>query len=221
VRQTFSEVKKMTRFDYEYIRNHDVPGWLEQWTALLNRFAVQGGELIEDKNAEIFRLGFTVDDVEASVNHTGYTERELQWYQGQPDRYSLIDGRYVEVSDWQAKKLIEAKNKKHSDLQVEKVRRRDAGITIEGVLWDTDSNAQVMYTQVAFELASNPAMVVDDWKASNGIYTKMDAATFAKIRTAWAAHCTSITSTQRRKSGEIDTLSTIAAVDEYDVSAGW
>ena len=78
-----------------------------------------------------------------------------------------------------------------------------------------------MYTQVAFELVTNPAMVVNDWKASAGVFTKMDAATFEKIRTTWGAHCTSITSTQCRKSEEIDALPTVAAVEAYDVSVGW
>jgi hypothetical protein len=101
----------MTRFDYEYIRDNNATGWQEKWGALLSgRFVVQGNVLIEDSNAEIFRLGFSVAEVEAAVSHSGYTERELQWYTSQPDRYELIDGQYVEAADYPAKRLAAEKS---------------------------------------------------------------------------------------------------------------
>lgn len=101
----------MTRFDYEYIRENGTIGWREAWSGLLNgRLVVDGEKLIEDQNAQIFRLGFTVAEVEQAINHTGYTERELQWYTSQPDRYELIDGQYVEAADYPAKRLAAEKS---------------------------------------------------------------------------------------------------------------
>ena len=212
----------MTRFDYEYIRENNVPGWQDKWAALLSgRFVVQDNELIEDANAEIFRLGFTVAEVQDATGYDGYTQRELQWYQNQPDRYELVGGQYVEMADYPAKRLAAAIRVKLVELQAAKVRRRDAGLTIDGILWDTDANAQVMYTQFAVELLSNPSVVVDDWKASSGVFAPMDAATFQRIRAAWADHCTSITSAQRRKEAEITALSAIADVEAYNCEVGW
>lgn len=90
----------MTKYDYLYIRDNNVPGWRQKWENLLNRFVVGNNELVEDKNAEIFRLGFTVAEVEKMVGHSGYTQQELEWYSSQPDRYDLIDGKYVDIDGW-------------------------------------------------------------------------------------------------------------------------
>ena len=96
-----------TRFDYEYIRNKDVVGWRVHWLGLLSgRWIVVNDELVEDQNAKIFRFGFTVAEVAAAIGHSGYTDCELAWYQGQPDRYQLVDGHYVQVAGWAAAKAI-------------------------------------------------------------------------------------------------------------------
>lgn len=92
-----------TRFDYEYIREHNQAGWQDEWKLLLEgRFFVENNELIEDVNAPIFRLGFTVAEVEDAVGFTGLTDREIEWYTSQPDRYTLVKGKYVEVEGWKA-----------------------------------------------------------------------------------------------------------------------
>jgi hypothetical protein len=89
-----------TRFDYEYARQHHLPGWENAWLALLERWTVIDNELVEDQNAPIFRLGFTVDEVAGAVGFSGYTPRQLEWYQGQPDRYELVDGMFSQVAGW-------------------------------------------------------------------------------------------------------------------------
>lgn len=210
-----------TRFDYEYARQNNLPGWKDAWLGLLERWTVEDNDLVEDQNAPIFRLGFTVLEVTEAIQFAGYTPRQLEWYTSQPDRYELLDGQYVEVADYAAHMLEAAKQRKRIELQTEKVRRRDAGLTIDGILWDTDAAAQVMYTQFAVELLSNPSVVVDDWKASSGVFAPMDAATFQRIRAAWADHCTSITSAQRRKEAEIQALSAVADVEAYNCEVGW
>ena len=90
-----------TRFDYEYIREHNQAGWQDEWRLLLEgRFCVENNELVEDVNAPIFRLGFTVAEVTKAIGFKGYTNRELDWYTSQPDRYKLTRGKYVEVEGW-------------------------------------------------------------------------------------------------------------------------
>jgi hypothetical protein len=98
-----------TRFDYEYARKNDMPNWKDSWLALLERWVVEGNELVEDQSAPIFRLGFTVAEVAEAVGFSGYTPRQLEWYQGQPDRYQLDNGQYVEAADYPAKRLASAK----------------------------------------------------------------------------------------------------------------
>ena len=90
-----------TRFDYEYIREQNDPAWKTLWYNLLDgRFVVENNTLVEDPNAPLFRYGFTVDEVALAISHTGYTRRELEWYQSQPDRYTAVDGVYAEVAGW-------------------------------------------------------------------------------------------------------------------------
>jgi hypothetical protein len=92
-----------TRFDYDYIRKQNDPAWKSWWYDLLDgRFIVENNTLVEDLNATLFQYGFTVDEVALAIGHTGYTRRELEWYQSQPDRYTEVDGVYSEVSGWAA-----------------------------------------------------------------------------------------------------------------------
>jgi hypothetical protein len=135
---------------------------------------------------------------------------------------SMIEHDEAWVTEQAAAKLAQAKADKKIDLQAEKVKRRDAGIVINDILWDTDANAQIMYTQFAtVGLAADPAMVVENWKASPGVFTEMSAAVIYSIIPKWIAHSSSITSTQKAKENEIDTLTTLADVDAYDISGGW
>ena len=109
-----------TRFDYEYARQHHLPGWENAWLALLERWIIVDNELVEDQNAPIFRLGFTVAEVADAIQFSGYTPRQLEWYQGKPDRYELVDGRYVQVEGWVARyakeRLVEALEKKLGEI---------------------------------------------------------------------------------------------------------
>lgn len=219
-----------TRHDYEYVQRYGSANWRQDWYNLLDgRFIVDSNELIEDQNAPIFRLGFTVAEVADAVGHTGYTRRELEWYQSQPERYELVDGRYVQVSGWASSQaeaeLAAAVSAKKIELQREKVARRDAGIEIDGILWDTDMGAQTMYTQFAVGLATNPGLVITTWKASAGVFVPMDAAQLQQITTAWTLHCSTITATQRQKEEEIAALvaggASAAEIEAYDVTAGF
>jgi len=99
-----------TRFDYEYIRDTDSSGWREEWLNLLDgRWIVLDNELVEDASAKIFKLGFSVDEVAGEIGHSGYTPRQIEWFQSQPDRYTLVGDAYVQVAGWaEAKALADA-----------------------------------------------------------------------------------------------------------------
>jgi len=90
-----------TSADYEHIRAAHLTGWQEKWRGLLEgRFVVEGNDLIEDSNAPLFRLGFTVQGVEEAIGFSGYTTRESEWYSSSPDRFELIDGQWQQKEGW-------------------------------------------------------------------------------------------------------------------------
>lgn len=90
-----------TKHDYEYIRATAASGWRDAWRHLLEgRFCTCGDELLEDPNAPIHRLGFTVAEVEAAIGFAGLTDREVEWRRSQPDRYRLEGEEWVEVEGW-------------------------------------------------------------------------------------------------------------------------
>ena len=140
-----------TRDDYEYVRSNAIPGWVERWRLLLDgRFVVDGDNLVEDLNAPIYRLGFTVDEVSQAIGFDGLTSTEVNWRVSQPDRFLLTDGEWSEISGWaetrNALLVSEAVSQKREEIQREKCQRRDGGIVINGVLYDTDGNADAKYT---------------------------------------------------------------------------
>lgn len=74
------------------------------------------------------------------------------------------------------------------EVQAEKVRVRDGGMLIDGVLWDTDSQAQAAYQRFFIGLSSNPGLVISNWKASREAVRTMDAQMFQKLMVAWQVH---------------------------------
>lgn len=112
-----------TKFDFEYIKTNNVSGWEEQWYRLIDgRWIVENNELVEDKKAFIFILGMSVAEVSLAIGHSGYTKRELEWYQSQSDRFTLINGKYVQNSGWDqeylANKLSDAIDKKLTEIDL-------------------------------------------------------------------------------------------------------
>jgi hypothetical protein len=90
-----------TRFDYEYIRDNNILGWEKEWKNLLDgRWISRDLDLIEDLNAKIFRLGFTVSEVAATVGMSDYNEKPKCWYENQPDRFQSVGSSFVEVDGW-------------------------------------------------------------------------------------------------------------------------
>ncbi len=65
-----------------------------------------------------------------------------------------------------------------------KKQARDAGVTVDGILFDTDISARVSYQDFQAELSLDPDYVVDKWRASEGIFVKMDAALYTKVKAA-------------------------------------
>lgn len=91
-----------TRYDYEYIRDNRLAGWEDCWLQLLEgRWIVTPHRIFEDPEAKIYRLGFTVTEVEEAIGHTGLTQTESDFLADHRDWYAEIEGRLVENSGYE------------------------------------------------------------------------------------------------------------------------
>lgn len=123
------------------------------------------------------------------------------------DRTSVL----AVVSDrWDAALLTAEANKKAGAIQAEKVRARDAGFLVDGVLFDSDQSARISYAELAPRLSSDPTFTTP-WKASAGVWVTMDAALFARVQAAGTAHIRAAFAWQEARDAEVAAILAQAA----------
>ncbi len=74
-----------------------------------------------------------------------------------------------------------------AEISARKNRYRDGGFVLDGVRWDSDPAARLAYAELAQRLGVDPEFTTR-WKASEGQWVDMDAALFAEVYAAGAAH---------------------------------
>ena len=85
----------------------------------------------------------------------------------------------LQAEPWRAQ-LVQA-------TQVKKIAKRDGGFAVNGILFDSDANANIAYLNFGFRLAQEPTFSTP-WKASGNIWVTMDAALFTLVSAAFAAN---------------------------------
>ena len=133
-----------TKADYDFIKYQQIEGWQTKWRQLIEgRFIVDGDDLVEDSNAPIFRLGFTVEEVSETIGFSGLTTREIEWRESQPDRWALVDGEWAEVDGWlearTADRIAAAVATKNSEIEAESRMRQLLDVDWNGHRWCADS----------------------------------------------------------------------------------
>jgi hypothetical protein len=108
--------------------------------------------------------------------------------------------------------LEQVKTEALAKIRAEKIRVRDGGVMVGVVLFDTDSRARIAYAELALRLAANPAYVVDDWKASEGVWVRMDGEMFGALMAAGEAHIAAVFTWQRLVESAVGLAATKAEV---------
>lgn len=103
-------------------------------------------------------------------------------------------------------------------IRAEKIRARDGGVLVGAVLFDTDAAARIAYAELALRLAANPAYVVDDWKASEGVWVRMDGEMFGALMAAGEAHIAAVFTWQRLVESAVELATTKAEVRALNLS---
>ena len=76
-------------------------------------------------------------------------------------------------------------------LDIEKVARLTGGFLVDGVLFDSDVNAEIRYMQLQGKFAADPTYSVP-WKAANNVWVTMDLALFQTVIAAFEANLTGV-----------------------------
>lgn len=147
-----------------------------------------------------------------------YDEAHREWLCENGSRLSAMPGAYIlyEYNDLPAdlkdvanaysmQEVTAAAQAKAAAVQAEKVRARDAGFLVDGVLFDSDQSARISYAELALRLASDPTFVTP-WKASAGAWVTMDATKYAQVAATGGAHIQAVFAWQAARDAEIATI---------------
>jgi hypothetical protein len=214
-----------TKFDYEYIKDSNQPDWMQQWLNLLDsRWIVKDNELVEDANAPIFRMGFTVDNITTITGHAGYTPGQLKWYTSQPDRYQLINNVYVQVDGWSeanaAGKLNAAQAARWDEIKAEREKRMNGGFKVQvqpGVYkwYHSDQPSRTQHLGLILAGASVPPI---PWKTMDGTFEVLTPAIVTAIFASAFALDTALFNVAEQHEAFMMSSPDPAS---YDFSTGW
>ena len=122
---------------------------------------------------------------------------------------SALAGEFGTVVPYIAPEVVETTLEqlagiKLAAIQKEKIRVRDGGVLVDGILFDTDARAMAAYTKtMVFLFSQNPTAVIQDWKASEGIWIQMTYPLLASLVPIMAANETNAFAWQAAREEEI------------------
>jgi len=125
--------------------------------------------------------------------------------------FALGNRDYSEYLEWfdgggvpePAQSVAEVQAEVLSKLAEEKRKIKSEGLLVDVVLFDTDEYARLAYMELMFKFIMNPAYVVNDWKASEGVWVTMDKLMFDKLMMAWELKLISLFTFVKTKEAEI------------------
>jgi hypothetical protein len=119
-----------------------------------------------------------------------------------------------------ARTLAAAKAAKLAALAAHRYAVETAGLTVNGATIMTDRGSQAMITGAYVACQINPERLID-FKGVDDIWIQIPAAVVSQIAAAVSDHVQSMFTKESVHAANIAGLSTIAAVDAYDIETGW
>lgn len=98
--------------------------------------------------------------------------------------------------------------------------RETGGVTVNGINILTDRESQATLTGAYVAVQLKPTRLIK-WKGSDGVWTQIDKATVEFLAGAVADHVEACFDVESDKAAEIQALTTVEAVQAYDVTVGW
>jgi hypothetical protein len=112
----------------------------------------------------------------------------------------------------EADALEAARNDKLVLVDQEKSRVKGAGVSVDGTLYDSDSNAVLAYLKFQSKVERKSDYKADNWKASRKTFVRMDGVTVIKIQEAIDLLEDSIFSWSKNKYQEIKDASSLTTI---------
>lgn len=138
------------------------------------------------------------------------------WDESLRDAAEWVNGAIVINPEIQLSRM---KSAKIDELSALRYQHETAGITLSGMIIETDRQSQALITGAWSFSQLNPAVMID-WKGVNG-WIQVDAATIAAIAGAVATHVQACFSSERVHAEAIAALETREEVAAYDLTTGW
>ena len=104
----------------------------------------------------------------------------------------------------------QVKQKALEQIREEKLKARDGGVLVNGILFDSDSSARIAYNELALLLGNDPSYIVRDWKASDGVWVTMNLPLYNTLMEAGKSHISAIFSWHREREEAIEVAITSA-----------
>lgn len=116
--------------------------------------------------------------------------------------------------------VADAQSEKLAALAAMRYARETAGLVINGATVKTDRESQAALTG-AYTSLKNGLVSAIDWKADGRVWVSLSLAQVEAMAQAVAAHVQACFTAERAHAESISALTTVEAVDAYDVSTGW
>jgi len=161
--------------------------------------------------------GWTADQWDEKGYNEAITLKKEPFYTYTTEWVKGQDFIYREAELTKTPDIEAMKADKLAKIQAGKNAARDAGIIVNGTLFDTDSNARIAYLELSFKLSQDPAYSVQ-WKANDiGDWVEMNATLFNDLYVAFGTHLESVFTWQEVQSQAVTAASTpeeIAAISD-------
>jgi len=129
----------------------------------------------------------------------------------------LAEGNTIEPFETDQEKHDKALRDINNNLNQEKKKAKSEGIQVDGILFDTDSEARIAYLELMVKFMIDPTYTVQDWKASEGSWVVMDITLFNKLVAAWEQRLSSLFSFIKTKETEIKSKNTKEELESVNV----
>jgi hypothetical protein len=172
---------------------------------------------------ETFLNGY-LPDLEMHICHKMLQEKNLPLIESgyfKFDRFvsgydANVDSLHAIASTFAPMHIDKVKVIKVTEADAKKKQMLNAGFTVNDLLFDSDTTAELRYLQLATKFQADQ-IYSTQWKAANNVWVTMDYALFQQVKAAFEAHIQSVYTWLAIKQAEINNAQNIDALNAIEI----